>query len=53
MFSRQVFGIIRAATLQPTTPFLRVGPARNFTGAVNDSRPQSTFMALMELMPPP
>ncbi|RYC78423.1 hypothetical protein BFJ63_vAg18704 [Fusarium oxysporum f. sp. narcissi] len=26
MFSRQVFGIIRAATLQPTTPFLRPTP---------------------------
>jgi hypothetical protein len=38
MFSRQVFCTIRAATLHPT-PFLRVGPARNFTGAPNDSRP--------------
>ncbi|KAH7169718.1 ATP synthase delta subunit-domain-containing protein [Fusarium flagelliforme] len=38
MFSRQVFCTIRAATLHPT-PFLRVGAARNFTGAANDSRP--------------
>ncbi|EGU73188.1 ATP synthase F1, delta subunit [Fusarium oxysporum f. sp. raphani 54005] len=38
MFSRQVLCTIRAATLHPT-PFLRVGPARNFTGAANDSRP--------------
>ncbi|KAH7190729.1 hypothetical protein DER44DRAFT_753019 [Fusarium oxysporum] len=38
MFSRQVLCTIRAATLYPT-PFLQVGPARNFTGAANDSRP--------------
>ncbi|KAG7421268.1 ATP synthase subunit 5 [Fusarium oxysporum f. sp. rapae] len=37
MFSRQVLCTIRAATLHPT-PFLRVGPARNFTSATNDSR---------------
>ncbi|KAH7200775.1 OSCP/delta subunit of ATPase [Fusarium oxysporum] len=43
MFSRQVFGIIRAATLQPTTPFLRVGPARNFTGTYTAAAKMSTL----------
>jgi F-type H+-transporting ATPase subunit O len=38
MFSRQASRTVRAATLHPAAS-LREGPARNFTGTTNDSRP--------------
>ncbi|KAH7471828.1 hypothetical protein BFJ68_g16867 [Fusarium oxysporum] len=38
MFSRQASRTVRAATLHPAAS-LRAGPARNFTGTTNDSRP--------------